>query len=87
MLIKTNEVIHCKTKEEARLFARLSGAVWNGNNGTLLDNDRWEMYVENTCYRRNTNGRYTIGDLSGYEREGSYKIIEFSDLLNGAIWG
>lgn len=86
MLIKTNTVIHCKTKEEAELFARLSGAVWNGNNGTLLDNDHWYDYKTMTCYRMNYDGRYTYDSLSFYRDETEFVITEFADLLKGTIF-
>lgn len=85
--IEINTVIHCKTEEEARMFAKLSGAVWRGRNGTLLDNDNWGDYKTMTCYRMNYDGRYTYDSLSFYRDEMEFVITEFADLLKGTILG
>lgn len=85
--IEIGMVIHCKTEEEARLFAKLSGAQWNDSLHTsIFGDERLERYGEMTCYRRNKNGRYNYASLSHYEEEG-WTVTEFSNLLTGTIFG
>lgn len=84
--IKCGSAIHCKTNEEALLFAKIFKPVWI--TGTRISENSlcWDIYESHTCYFREDDGRYTYGDI-GYALKHNHRIIEFSDLLKGTIFG
>lgn len=73
-------VMHCPTKESAEIFLKFLsslGETWSSGD-TYEDNDRWDDYECDTCYRFSTG---TYGDLDYYKEESDYSfvILEFDD--------
>lgn len=84
--IKCGSAIHCKTEKEALLFAKLFKPVWIAGTRISESNLYWDSYKSHTCYFREDDGRYTYGDI-GCALEHNHRIIEFSYLLKGTIFG
>lgn len=77
--IRTNEVIHCKTEEEARELLNWMDSIgrkWSNN--TSYKNLNWDTYKQNTCYHLYNNSH---SDLD-YAKRYKYKIIPFHTLKN-----
>jgi hypothetical protein len=77
--LKSREVIHCATQEEAIAICKLldeAGFRWGSGEGYIYDN-RWHTYKEDTCYRPQAN---SYADIEFYKGEG-YKVYLASDFL------
>ncbi len=65
--LKANEVIHCKTKEEAvRICGMMHDAGLSWCNGvSYMERTDWEVYTEETCYHPH---ECMFGDTGFYKR-------------------
>ena len=71
--LKENQVVHCKTHEEAKRVLKLAheaGMKWC-THISYIENDYWGRYQEETCYKF-TSGSY--GDIPYYQSE-RFEII------------
>lgn len=72
-------VFHCKTKESAIRFAELcekEDIKWV-TRGSLMEDLKWEVYCEETCYSIDSHMDVRYGDYKYYIRNETENIIEF----------
>lgn len=80
---KGKYVMHCKTEKEAEDFCTYLhgiGKRWFAGN-SYLELTHWETYHEDTCYNFNDD---FYCDIDYYKRY-HYKILEWSDFMNGTF--
>lgn len=78
MELKVGDIIHCDTKEKARVF--LDECKKQGFHDSYYDKHTdWEGYNKNTCYRICSEDEIRYGSKYTYSDKG--RIIEFGDLF------
>ena len=81
--LKENQVVHCKTHEEAERVLELAheaGMKWRAGN-SYIEDDNWGRYQEETCYKFTSGsfGRIPFFKSEGYEIIPSEKITDMEN--------
>lgn len=80
---KGNYAMHCKTEEEAKSFCKYlheHGKTWCIGQSYIEEN-RWDMYSENTVYYFNRGTYSSIGCA----RNEDYTILEWEDFMTNTF--
>lgn len=76
-------VVNCKTSEEAmKVISKMVEDSDSIYKTPLLQDNRWYIYKEETCYNLEYHGRVHYSDKEYYLREG-YRVISSNTYLKG----